>query len=116
MLSKRRMVRLTVVLTASPPRATRLVEALRSLMVGTRIEPGCLNCSTWLEPDASVHYFEEWATEPDLKRRVRSDRFTSLLAVMEAAEEPPQVTVDFLTSTRGLDYIAEVRSAKERPA
>jgi quinol monooxygenase YgiN len=116
MLSQRRMVRLTVVLTASLPRATRLVEALRSLMVGTRLESGCLSCSAWSEPDSSVHYFEEWATEADLKRRVRSDRFTSLLAVMEAAEEPPQVTIDFSTKTRGLDYIAEVRRVTDRPA
>ena len=107
------MVRLTVVLLASPARANRLLEALRSLMVGIRLDPACIGCSVWSEPDSSVHYFEEWATEPDLRRRVRSDRFTSLLAVMEAADEPPQVRVDFLSSTRGLDYIAEVRSVDE---
>jgi quinol monooxygenase YgiN len=107
------MIRLTVVLTASPPVANRLRDALSSLLLATRLEHGCLGCNVWSELDSSVHYFEEWATEPDIQRRVRSDRFTSLLAVLEASEEPPHIRVDFLTSTRGLDYIAEIRQTAE---
>jgi hypothetical protein len=59
-----------------------------------------------------VHYYEEWATEADLRRRVRSERFTSLLAVIEASQEPPEIRFDFLESTRGLDYVSEVRQAQ----
>ena len=103
------MVRLTVVLIASSRSVLCLVEALRSLMVRTRLEQGCLECNVWSDPDSTVHYFEEWATEPDMRQRVRSERFTSLLAVMEASEGPPQVRFDFLTSTEGLDYIKEIR-------
>lgn len=103
------MVRLTVVLTASSARGAQdLVDALRFLVVGTRVEPGCLGCSTWAEPDWVVHYVEQWATEADMRQRVRSDRFTSLLAVVESAKDP-QVRFDFVTSTRGLDYVAQVR-------
>jgi hypothetical protein len=40
---------------------------------------------------------------------VQSDGFTSLLAVMEAAKQPPEIHFDFVTTTRGLDYVAEVR-------
>ena len=76
----------------------------------TRLEPGCLGCSAWLDPDATVRYVEEWATEADMRRRVRSERFTSLLAVIESAQEP-LVQFDFVTMTRGLDYVAEVRNA-----
>jgi len=106
------MVRLTVALMASPRGAPRLVNALRSLMVKTRIENGCLGCSVWLDPDSTVHYFEEWATETDLKRRVRSEHFTSLLGVMEAASGPPEVRFDFLEATRGLDYVTEIRQTR----
>ena len=44
----------------------------------------------WSDPDSTVHYFEEWETEADVRRRVRSERFTSLLAVLETAQEPPE--------------------------
>ena len=59
---------------------------------------------------STVHYLEEWETEADMRRRVRSPRFTSLLAVMESPQEPPQVQFDFVTRTRGIDYVAEIRA------
>jgi hypothetical protein len=62
-----------------------------------------------VNPDLSVHYTEAWETEACVRERVASDAFTRLLAVMEASEEPPQVRFDFVTSTRGLDYIEEIR-------
>ena len=104
------MVRLTVALTAASARGSQdLLEALRFLAVSTRLEPGCLGCSAWSDPDATVRYSEAWATEADMRRHVRSDRFTSLLGVLESAQEP-HVQFDFVTATRGLDYIEEVRA------
>src|SRR5688500_8632363 len=77
-----RMVRLTIALTAASARSAHdLLEAFRFLALGTRLEPGCRGCSVWNERDA-VNYVEEWATEADMRRRVRSDRFTSLLTMM----------------------------------
>ena len=63
-----------------------------------------------MDPDSTVHYLEEWTTEAELQRRVRSAAFTSLLAVLESAQGPPLVQFDFVTNTRGLDYVAEVRA------
>src|SRR5262245_28292679 len=103
------MVRLKVTLAASPGNTSRILEALHFLMTGTRLEEGCLGCTVWTDGDSTVQYVEEWATEEDMRQRVRSEAFTSLLAVMEAAREPPQVQFDFVTATRGLDYIAEIR-------
>ncbi len=105
------MVRLTVTLVASQTGARPMLDALRSLIGPARLEPGCLGCLAWEENEdyTTLHYEEEWSTEADLRRRVRSDRFTSLLAIMEAASEPPRVQFDFVTITRGLDYVAEVR-------
>ena len=110
MLPRHVMVRLTVALSAASMRgADDLLEAFHFLVVGTRLERGCLGCSTWIDPDSTVHYVEEWATEEDMRARVRSDRFTSLLAVVESAREA-NVHFDFVTKTRGLEYVAEVRN------
>jgi quinol monooxygenase YgiN len=109
MLLTRGMVRLTVTLRASVRCAHELLEAFRFLMVGTRIEPGCLGCSAWSDPDGTVHYVEEWASDAEMRHRVQSARFTSLLAILESALEPPKVQFDFVSNSRGLDYVAEVR-------
>jgi len=111
------MVRLNVTLRAASARdAFELLETLRFLMASTRLEPGCLDCAAWGERDSTVHYGESWATETDAQRRVKSTGFTSLLAVMECATAPPIVRFDFVSMTRGLDYVEEIRGgAGERP-
>ena len=105
----KRMVRFTVTLTASANRVQDLVAAFRFLMVSTRLDRGCLGCSVWSEPDSSVHYVEEWSTEEAIRRRVGSDSFTSVLALLETVREPPHVQFDFVSTSRGLDFVAEVR-------
>jgi quinol monooxygenase YgiN len=105
------VVRLTVTLLVSPTSARPMLDALRSLMGPVRLDPSCLACLVWeeIDDDTTLYFVEEWATEADMRRRVRSDRFTSLLAIMEGASEPPRVRFDFVTVTRGLDYVEEVR-------
>lgn len=109
MLGGRRMVRLTVALTAASTRgAQELRDALSYLEPVTRIRPGCLRCANWMESDLTLQHIEEWETEADMRRRVKSEDFTMLLEMVEAAREP-RVQFDFIDTTRGLDFVAEVR-------
>jgi len=104
------MLRLNVTLGAASARdRERLLEGLQYQVPGTRLEAGCLGCSAWVGVDWSVRYYEEWATENDLRHRVQSERFTSLLAVVEAAEDA-EVQFDFVDRRRGLDYVSELRN------
>jgi len=106
------MVRLTVGLQAASSRlAQELDDALRFLMATTRLEPGCLECSVWSDTHSSIRYIERWVSATAMRRRVRSPGFTSLLAVIESSGAPALVQFDFITKTRGLEYVAEVRRA-----
>jgi hypothetical protein len=103
------MLRLNVTLSASSPKnAENLLEGLQYQSSSTRLEHGCLGCGAWMGPDATVRYCEDWATEDDLRRRVQSERFISLLSVVEAAADA-QVRFDFVNKSRGLDYVVELR-------
>ena len=64
-----------------------------------------------VQPGASesVRYEEEWDTEEAMRTRLRSEQFTRVLEVLESAPEPPTVQFEFITRTRGLDYVEEVR-------
>lgn len=110
------MVRLTVALKASARESSHVLEAFRYLILATRLEPGCGGCSTWADPDGSVHYTEEWRTEEDMRHRVLSEKFVQLLAILESSDEQPLVQFDFVTRTRGLDYVTEARQAVKRGA
>jgi quinol monooxygenase YgiN len=103
------MVRLTVSLDAASRRSAQdLLDAFRFLIPAIKLEPGCLGCSVWKDPGLSVHYTEEWTSEAAMRERVRSQSFTLVVAILESVPRP-RVQFDFVTSTRGLDYLAEVR-------
>ena len=103
------MVRLGIALDATSARSAQdLLDALQFLAMSTKLESDCLGCGAWVDPDWIVRYVEEWATESAMRQRVRSDGFTSLLAIVESVADP-KVNFDFITTTRGIDFVAEVR-------
>jgi quinol monooxygenase YgiN len=87
-----------------------LTEALHSLMVTTRAQPGCLGCSvsTNVGDKGTVRYTEEWGSESALRDQFDSDRFHSLVSLVESASEPPLVEFELPHGSRGLEYIREV--------
>ena len=59
----------------------------------------------------TVRYTEEWLTEDDLRRRLRSDTFEHLVTLMEDATQPPRIEFTLAHETRGLDFVEEVRGS-----
>ena len=111
------MVRLAVELATPAFGTQQLIHTLRFLASPTRLEAGCLRCRVWTEDndESFVRYEEEWATEEAMRLRVRSEQFTRLLEVLESAPEAPRVQFDFVTESRGLDYVEEVRNLDGSP-
>lgn len=108
------MIRLTLSITAARGESWRLIEGLRSLMVPTRRNGGCVSCQLALSSESSdpmrISYIEDWSSEEDMREQVRSDRFSRLLELMESALEPPQLKFELGSETRGLDYVEELRA------
>jgi quinol monooxygenase YgiN len=88
-----------------------VTEALHSLMVAARAEPGFVRCSisTDLSKQVGVRYTEEWASEDHLRRMLQSDHFCTLAELMDEATEPPSITFTLPSGNRGLDYVEEIR-------
>jgi quinol monooxygenase YgiN len=105
--------RMKIVWTLSPGELRPIAETLQGLMAAVRVEPGYAGCSLTTEVDrhAIIRYVEDWQTEADLKRQLRSARFAGLAELMELASEPPTVEFSLAGTTRGLDYATEARSS-----
>jgi hypothetical protein len=56
-----------------------------------------------------IQYSETWKTETDLRRQVRSNRFSALAELIERATERPDIEFTLPEGSRGLDYAEEVR-------
>ena len=104
-------VRMILKWSVPPGELRPIVSALQGLMVSTQAEPGCVGCSltTDVSSQVVINYSEDWNTEDDLKRQLRSHRFTVLAELMEHASERPAVKFALVDSVRGLDYAEEIR-------
>ena len=84
---------------------------LQGLMVTTRAEPACVSCRLCTDagPQTVISYVEEWRSEEDLKRQLKSERFAALAELMEHASQQPSIEFIVGNSSRGSEYAEEVR-------
>ena len=94
--------------------ARPLTTALHSLAADVRPTLGCVSCSvlTDFANRNVVRYVEEWQTEEDLRRRLQSDMFSVLAALIEGSLEHPKVEFVLPGGIRGLDFAEEVRGLR----
>jgi quinol monooxygenase YgiN len=102
---------MTVRWRVPPGEAQSITATLQSLMLKTRVAPGCAGCSvsTEMGAQAVIQYVENWKSETDLRRQVRSDRFSALAELIERATEHPLIEFTLPGGPRGIDYAEEVR-------
>jgi len=107
----RRVILTILRLRTTSSRSADLVQALRLLTRAARAEKGFITCQTYLDADDpnAITYEERWQTREDFEDQVRSPRYSRLLALMESALEQPSLEFHFVSRTRGLEYVGEVR-------
>ena len=105
------MVQVVLKMVAHPRRTVEMVRTLRSLMLPLQAAPGFGACRLYVDVDDpnAICYVEEWLTPEDLDRQIRSSHYTRLLALMEAASEPPDLRLNWVTDVKGLEYLETVR-------
>jgi quinol monooxygenase YgiN len=92
-----------------------LVTLLRSVQGPIQAQPHNQACQLYEEDgfDGAVLYLERWASEPELKRHVRSDVYRRILTAVELSHKPPEIVFDYVTSSRGIDLIEALRGELE---
>ena len=96
------------------PRERRgeFMDSARLILEPTRIQPGCISCRLYQdldEPDA-VLLVEEWASRKELDRHLNSDRYRIILSLMEVSDQFPEIKLNTISRTEGLEAIDAVRS------
>ena len=103
-------VRMTIQWLVPVGKTRSMTEALHLLLASTRAEPGCVACSVSADVATKgvIRYSEEWDSEDALQRQFSTDRFKSLIALMEDASEAPVVEFTLPGGNRGFEYVEEV--------
>lgn len=86
------------------------VRLLHYILGPLQFQPGCLACQACRELDNEnvLILRQEWASQADLDRYIRSDEFRKILALMELASKPPELRFDTILNSMGLEYVKEI--------
>jgi quinol monooxygenase YgiN len=87
------------------------IGALRALWDTTCARPGCVGGGVFQEvgdPGVAL-YLEVWEEAAQLEVHIRSREYHRLLAIMETAAERPALRFNFVTETRGLAWVEQLR-------
>jgi quinol monooxygenase YgiN len=109
------MIILTVRMTVGPRNRAAVLSVIRSMLGPTSVETGCAGChaSVDLDDDNVLTFSEEWDTQENLDRHVRSHGFRNLLSVLDLASDPPEFRIYTVAEARGMEAIRAVRRPQE---
>ena len=99
-------------LNPSPEKRKETLEILHSLQGPLRAQKDCRDCIIYEDHDGSgeILYMELWEDPEALNRYIQSDIFLRILAVIDIADEAPEIFFTELADTNGMDLIRKLRA------
>ena len=107
------MIIVILKMVVRPEKRDDLIEIIRGVLEPTRVEKGCLDYHLYqdFEDVNTFVILEQWVSQQDLESFVRSDSYRQLLAVMDLLAEPPEVKINAVSYTAGLEAIKATRES-----
>jgi len=107
------MILVTLRMKVRAEKRDEFLRAMRSMLEPTAVEPGCLSCRFYQDTENTnaFTFVEEWESQADLERHLRTDTFRMLLFLMDLLTEPPEIKFNAVSSTAGMEAI---KAARER--
>jgi len=111
----RQMIQAMIDMEFAPDKMGEALQILRSIVERTRAETGCVSCSVYQDTEAEnqLVFAQEWRSEDDLQRHLRSADYQKVLLVMEMALTRPEVRFDTIITTNGVGVIERARAPQK---
>ena len=88
------------------------LDSARLFIGPTKVQPGCISCEFYQDlndPDA-ILFLEEWQSRENLEHHIKSEPYRIILSLMELSEEAPELKLNTISKTEGLEAIGALRS------
>jgi quinol monooxygenase YgiN len=107
------MINVILQMSVSPERREDFIELVKGISEPTRVLKGCTSyyLGQSVEEENMFFVVEEWESQRDLENFIQSDTYRRLLLAMELLSRPPEVKINVISYTGGLEAI---RAARER--
>lgn len=92
-----------------------IVELIRPIIGSTEAQPACLFCRLYSETDDddALVLLQEWRSQKDLDKFIRSHDFKRVLAAMDLASQPPEFTINTISSRAGMELVEKLRLSSQ---
>jgi quinol monooxygenase YgiN len=89
----------------------RVITSLTALVGWNRVQPGCRACHllTDTEDPRALVLWEEWESQEDLDRHLRSEEYRRVLAAIELSQEAPEIRFDTVENRSGFEVVEAAR-------
>lgn len=104
------MIFVTLKMNVRPERRSDLLETMRGMLEPVRVERGCLSYCLYedVEDRNTFILVEEWKTQDDLERHIRTDSQRRILALMDLLSKQPDLQFNTVSHTSGMELIEDV--------
>ena len=98
-------------ISVPPENRKEFLQTLHLLFNRIRCEKGCNGYNAYqdVENDNAFIFIEEWETQADLDRHLRSDRFGVLVGALKLLSDTPEIKFNMLSQTREIEALKEFR-------
>ena len=109
-LERDAMVNLMLRMVTSSGMGDEVANGLNTVVGPARSIPGCISFRIYSDKDDPdvVLLLSQWRSEDQLNKYIRTPDFRRILAMMETASKAPDLSVQHISWTKGLDYVREV--------
>ena len=94
----------------------KVIRSLARILGPMRTVCGCVGCHLYadLEDESVLMFAEEWEDEESLTAHLRAESARVLLSAIDCASAPPDVRLDTVRETKGMEFIVSCRDGDYR--
>ena len=109
------MIMSSLCIVVPSAKRNEVVRTLNSLLGPTRAQPGCISCHIYSEVDDqnALILLEEWNSQADVDRHLRSNHYKKVLAIMDMSNTQPEIKFNTISDTKGMEAIEAAREKWE---
>lgn len=105
------MIILVLKLMVSPSDRKDVISIFDTISGLTSVKPGCkmVKLESDVHNDDDLILIEEWETMSELEQYIASDEFRKIMAIIDIAIEPPEISFHSVSSTMGFELVEKIR-------
>lgn len=102
------MINVIIKMTVPADKRNEVLHTIKGLLVHIRREQDCVSCHCYLDVEVEdvVIFEQEWKTNEALSTHLRSGHFKVLLGAIKLLSIEPEIRVNTVVATEGLEAIA----------